>query len=109
MSCLTELYFSSTGAMLEIVKRPPLQLRSGVNADTGSAEPAVRVVPGSPMQAVAQTCLLVREAVAERMIPLALRLADLSLQFLDPLPPPAVRQLVESFQKPDSSGSNLPF
>src|SRR6185295_9828038 len=28
---------------------------------------------------------------------------------LEPLPPPAVRQLVEGFQKPDSSGRKTPF
>jgi len=61
------------------------------------------------MQAAAQSCLLVHEAVAERMIPLALRLVDFSVQFFDPLPPPAVGQLVEGLQKPDSSGRNLPF
>src|SRR6185295_7175838 len=61
------------------------------------------------MKAAAQLCLLVRKAVAKRMISLALRFVDLSVQFLEPLSPPAVRQLVEGFQKPDSSGRKTPF
>jgi hypothetical protein len=43
------------------------------------------------------------------MIPLALRLIDFFVQILDPLPPPAVNQYVEGFQKPDSSGSKTSF
>jgi hypothetical protein len=43
------------------------------------------------------------------MILLALCLGDLSAYFLEALPPPAVRQIVEGFQEPDSSGSKTPF
>jgi hypothetical protein len=43
------------------------------------------------------------------MILLALRLGDVSAYFLEALPPPAVRQVVEGFQEPDFSGSKIPF
>jgi hypothetical protein len=61
------------------------------------------------MQAAAQSCLLVREAVAERMIPRAFGLDDLSLQILETLPLPAVSEAFEGFQKSDSPGSKIPF
>src|SRR5947209_17399977 len=109
MSCLTELYFSSTGVRLVIVNVLSFELRPRRGREAGSDQPLIRSWPGSPMQAAAQSRLLVHEAVAERMVTPALRLVDLSVQFLDPLSPPAVHQLVEGFQKPDSSGRKTPF
>src|SRR5436305_544205 len=114
MSCLTELYFSSTWVALEIVNVLSYQLQSGPGraraaAARGSTGPRISSGPGPPMQAAAQSGLLVHEAVAERIVPRALRLVDLSVQFFDTLPAPAVRQLVEGLQKRDSSGRKLPF
>jgi hypothetical protein len=61
------------------------------------------------MQTAVQTVSLFQKTAKKRMILLTLRLGHLSVHFLEALPPPAVRQLFEGFQKPNSSGSNLPF
>ena len=61
------------------------------------------------MPAAVQKVSLFQKTLEERMIPLAQSLGDVSLHFLLPLFPPAVRQLVEGLQKPDPSRRNLPF
>src|SRR3954464_8650767 len=109
MSCLTELYFSSTGVRLEIVNVLSLAARSWPEATPGSAEPGIRSRPGPAIVAAVQTVSLVQEPSEERMIPRALRFGDLPLHFLPPLLAPAVDQSVEGLQEPDLPGGNPPF
>src|SRR5436309_15209109 len=108
MSCLTELYFSSTGVRLEIVNVLSWQ-HDRAGAKQGSAEPGIRSRPGPAIVAAVPTVSLVQETPEERMIPLALRFSDLPLHFLPPLLAPAVDQPVEGLREPDLPGDNLPF
>src|SRR5215210_1398442 len=101
MSCLTELYFSSTGVRLEIVKSALLWAFERVTGSDSLAAPA--------QPSLAQTAFFVQQALeAHRVLP-ELRLPDLSRQLAASLLPPAVFQLFEGLKQAQSPGRNIPF
>src|SRR5258708_37623596 len=109
MSCLTVVYFSSTGVRLDMANglllsatRTDATQTTARAASAAHAEsPGPPAVPGTypPMQALTQACLLFQEARQPRLVSPALRLGDLAEQLPQALLAPAADQFVEGLRE----------
>src|SRR5438270_2159033 len=107
MSCLTVVYFSSTGVRLDMANGLLLSAtrtdstRTTATAAAHAKSPGPPAVPGPypSMQALTQACLLFQEARQPRLVSPALRLGDLAEQLPQALLAPAADQFVEGLRE----------